>query len=287
MTMQRHTVHSNPPGGPHALLLGACALLVVLGGVGTASAQVPLFPPTSIFSDNFNSTAAWEPPSDWMDFNWDRNDPNYGDWTEYTGSRSCAQNRWLPATLLENNSDNPDEGGTEGQHLLVVEQSLAGGSILNSDKGNVRIEFDFQGGRASRPGAAWAVTDTNGDRLVDDAYIFYFSDLPRTSQTPAEKASWHLVKRVAGADMEVATGVVDANWLPHYTVAQDVCYKLSVEFSCGYTRVRVKHPESVWLTLVMWFDDFIDYGPTLAPGWDRILLRFRRFLCARHLFRQF
>jgi type IV pilus assembly protein PilY1 len=281
MTLQRHTVQSNPPGGPHALLLGACALLVVLGGVGTASAQLPPGPPTLIFSDDFNSTAAWEPPSGWMEFNWDRNDTDYGDWKEYTGSRSCAQDRWLPATLLENNSDNPDEGGTEGQHLLVVGQSLAGGSILNPDKANVRIEFDFQGRRASRPGAAWAVTDTNGDQMVDDAYIFYFSDLPRTSQTPAEKASWHLVKRVAGADMEVATGVVDADaishpsWQPYYTVAQDACYRLRVDFFCGYTRVQVKQfecvsgvgcTESDWLTLVQWFDDFIMYGPTLAPG---------------------
>ena len=276
MNMQRHTVRPDASRGPRALLLGAVAFLVILGGFGTASAQLPPGPPVLIFSDDFNSTAAWDPPSDWMDFNWDRNDTDYGDWKEYTGSRSCAQNRWLPATLLEDDSDQP--GGLDGQHILVVSETLAGRSILNPDKTNVRIEFEFQGGRSSRLGAAWAVTDSNNDRVVDDAYIFYFSDLPRQNRTPAQKARWHLVKREAGVDDEVATGVVDATtdptWRQFFTVARDACYRLRVDFFCGYTRVQVKQFEcnnvtgcpvdSDWLTLVEW--DFTPAGPILGPG---------------------
>ena len=109
----------------------------------------------------------------------------------------------MPQAIREDDSDQPS--GRDGQHILVVRNTLAGRSILNPDKTNVRIEFDFRGGRDSRLGAAWAVADTNGDRLVDDAYLFYFSDIPRTIRTPAQKANWHLVKREAGVDTVVAT----------------------------------------------------------------------------------
>ena len=281
MTMQRHTVRSNPFRVPCALLLGACALCVVLGGVGTASAQLPPGPPVLIYADDFNSSTNSDPPNRWRPFNWDRTDGDRGDWELYSdpAQMSCAMDRWLPQAIRENDSDQP--GGGDGQHVLVVRNTLAGRSIPNEDKTNVRIEFDFRAGRRyrSRIGAAWAVTPNSNNRApVDDAYLFYISRIPRKSQTPNRKAEWHLVRREAGVDNEVATGVVDATsdptWQQYYTVAEHGCYRLRVDYFCGYTRVQVKQFEctsssscavdSDWLTLVEW--DAQLGGPLLSPG---------------------
>jgi hypothetical protein len=276
MNMQRHTVQSDSSRGPRTLLLGGCALLLVLGGMGSAMAQLPPGQPVLIYSDDFNASTNSDPPNGWRPFNWDFVDGDRGDWELYNSSIACAQDRWLPQAIREDDSDQPS--GRDGQHILVVRNTLAGRSILNPDKTNVRIEFDFRGGRGSRLGAAWAVTDSNGDRLVDDAYLFYFSNIPRKNQTPARKANWHLVKREAGVDTEVATGVVDATadatWQQYYTVARNACYRLRVDFHCGYTRVQVKQfqctssssctVDSDWLTLVEF--DFTLTGPDLSPG---------------------
>ena len=51
MTTKRHTVR---PLASRSLLLAACALLL-LGGAGTASAQLPAGSPTLIISDMFSS----------------------------------------------------------------------------------------------------------------------------------------------------------------------------------------------------------------------------------------
>jgi len=277
MTIQRHSIR---PLASRGLVLTACALLLVLGGVGTASAQLPATTPTLIFSDDFNSGSGWDPPTGWWGFNYDRLDSDYGDWERYSSSRSCAQDRWLPYAIREDDSDQP--AGGDGQSVLVVTDTLAGGAIPNADKTNIRFEFDFQGSDEyrSRPGAAWHVTDTNGDRRVDDGYFFWFTDLPDRTNTPAQKSNWELVKKVGGVPTVVASGVVDATadptWQNYYTVAEDMCYRLRVDYYCGYVRVQVKQfyctsssscsIDSDWLTLVEWIDDFTTYGATLAPG---------------------
>ena len=279
MTIKRHRIR---PLASRSLLLAACALLL-LGGAGTASAQLPATTPTLIFSDDF--TSAWtEPPgpAGWTGFNYDRDDSDPGDWEVYTTPRSCSQLRWIPYMIVENDSDQP--AGGDGQHALVVTETLAGGLIPNADKTNIRLEFDFQGSDEfrSRPGAVWNLTENSGDGddVIDDGYFFWFTDLPDRSNTPAQKSNWELVKKVGGVPTVVASGVVDATadptWQQYYTVAEDMCYRLRVDYYCGYIRVQVKQfyctspsscsIDSDWLTLVEWVDDFATYGPTLAPG---------------------
>ena len=76
--MQRHTVQSDPSRGPRALLLGACALLLVLGRMGSAMAQLPPGQPVLIYSDDFNASTNSDPPNGWSDFNWDFVDGDRG-----------------------------------------------------------------------------------------------------------------------------------------------------------------------------------------------------------------
>jgi len=280
MTIKRNTVRPDASRAPRAVLLGACALLVVLGGVGTASAQLPPGPPVLIYADDFNSSTSTDPPNGWSQRNWDGTSGERGNWNLYSNSAnlSCAVDRWLPNAIRENSSDLTI---LDGQNIMVVRNTLPGRSILNPDKTNVRIEFDFQAGRRyrSRVGAVWAVTPNSDNRApVDDAYLFYFSNIPRKSQTPNRKAQWHLVRREAGVDTEVAAGVVDATsdptWQQYYTVAEHACYRLRVDYFCGYTRVQVKQfqctssssctVDSDWLTLVEW--DAQLAGPLLSPG---------------------
>ena len=287
MTIKRHTVR---PLTSRGLLLAACALLL-LGGAGTASAQLPAGSPTLVFSDNFADGFAGMRITDywtWREFHWD----NYGDdgdwwllpeWNlneELDGPCPGSNGRWTgdgSFFLREDDSDQP--GGGDGQSVLVVRNTIPGRSIAPADRTNVRIEFDFYGkddGR-SRIGALWAGADPNYNRVFDDAYLFYVKDIPDDGDL-GSKASYDLIKRVAGVDNVVATGIIDASgdstWPSgRESVFEDFCYRLRIDYYCGYVRVQVKHfdcdpacTESNWYTVVEWVDDFVTYGSTLAPG---------------------
>jgi hypothetical protein len=291
MKYTRHTVR---PFASRGLLLGACALLV-LGGAGTASAQLPAGSPTLLISDNFSvgSVGAW--PFEWEEFHWDPYGDR-GDWYLYntpdSQTKGCpgadATGRWTgdgSFYVRENDSDQP--AGGDGQSTLVPRRTMIGAPfpfvLTAAELTNVRIEFDFymQDAPESRVGAIWHAADTGGDRQLEDAYLFFIGDIPDdTAHGPSYKAEYTLVKRVAGVDTVVANGRIDTSADPGWaamttqTVNEDWCYRLRVDYYCGYVRAQVKQfdcatgscVESTWHTIVEWVDDFVTWGPTLAPG---------------------
>ncbi len=177
MTMQRHTVRPNASRAPRAVLLGACALLLVLGGWGALRpncrpARRCSSTPTTSTPQPFptHRRAGWP-------FNWDFVDGDFGDWELYTSSLSCAQDRWLPRAIREDDSDQPN--GRDGQHILVVRKpSRAARSSTptrpTSASSSISRAVATRGLAPRGPSPTATVI-----KLVDDAYLFYFSDLPR------------------------------------------------------------------------------------------------------------
>ena len=79
----------------------------------------------------------------------------------------------------------------------------------------------------------WAAADTDGDKVVDDGYLFYVKDLP-DNDALGSKSSYDLIKRTAGVDVVVATPedipgdlVVDRVWSnPPIRVGKAVLHEL-------------------------------------------------------------
>jgi hypothetical protein len=296
MTMKTRTVHPTPSRGPRVLTLAACGLLLVLGGAGQAVAQLPGTPPTLVFSDNFaigTSGSEISGSAGWAEAHWDPYGDD-GDWwtlgnsylSDIDGPCPASNGRWTgdgSYFLLEDDSDQP--GGGDGQSILVPYVSAPGfpwpGGLTAAQVTNIRIEFDFYGkdDHKSRIGAVWHAMDTSSpnDKVVDDAYLFYIKDFPDDGDT-GEKSNYDLIKRVGGIDYVVATGVIDAAGDPSWpsgreSVFEDFCYRLRIDYYCGYVRVQVKHfdcdpacVESNWYTIVEWTDDGVTYGPLLPPN---------------------
>jgi Tfp pilus tip-associated adhesin PilY1 len=161
--------------------------------------------------------------------------------------------------------------------------------LTAADLTNIRIEFDFymQDDPESVVGAVWNAADTGGDIVLEDAYLFFIGDIPDDTDH-TDKAEYTLVKRVAGVDTVVANGRIDTSADPGWpkvdpgpaarwttdSVNEDYCYRLRIDYYCGYVRAQVKQfncvgavcDESDWHTIVEWVDDFVTYGATLAPG---------------------
>ena len=109
MNITRHSFH---PLASRGLLLAACSLLL-LGGAGTASAQLPAGSPTLVLSDQFSSgTGAW----------WETHWDPYGDagnWSLYTTPENNTGITWAsPFSLREDDSDCC--GGGDGQSILCL-----------------------------------------------------------------------------------------------------------------------------------------------------------------------
>jgi hypothetical protein len=287
MTMKTHTVRPTPPRGPRLLLLVVCGLPLLLGGAGQAAAQLPVGVPTVMLSDTFNAGSAGGPPPNWTEFHWDPYGDD-GDWelldqsdlSDLDGPCPGDNNRWTfggSFFVSENDSTN---GGSEGQTLLFPDPTLPGGSIAEADRTNIRVEFDFYltTNDKSRAGVMWAARDRDGDNEIDDGYLFMIKEIPDDGDT-GSMAGYDLIKRRAGTDIVVATGLIDLNYDPVWpagrgSVFEDFCYRIRLDYFCGYTRVQFKQfsclpgscTEIGWTTALEWTDDGVTYGPELLPG---------------------
>ena len=292
MTIKRHSIR---PHASRGQLLTACALLL-LGGVGTASAQLPATTPTLVFSDNFAvGSREQRPPFEWEEFHWDPYGDD-GDWelradSDISATKGCpgASGRWTGDGSFFVRENDSDVGGGDGQSVLFPWKTMLGWPfpfvLTAADLTNVRIEFDFymEDDPESRVGAVWNAADTGGDRQLEDAYLFYIGDIADDEDDHNDSdymAEYTLIKRVAGTDTVVANGRIDTYLDPGWpawttdSVMEDWCYRLRVDYYCGYVRAQVKQfdcedgscDESDWHTIVEWVDDFTTYGATLAPG---------------------
>ncbi len=280
MTTKRHSFR---PLASRSLLPAACALLVVLGGVGTASAQLPAGSPTLIISDMFSSGMGA-----WSETHWDPYGDD-GDWTLQTTPPNNTGITWAsPFFLRENDSDCC--GGGDGQSILVNRNMRAGGPIPIADRTNIRIEFEFMPDDdfESRIGVMWhgALVPEPGDRVWDDAYLFYVEDvLDDDGDDNGDPSAYALIKRVAGVDNVVASGTFlpgsDPTWMstddPGFSgLHEHYPYRLRIDWYCGYFRAQIQSFDcgggsscvrSNWITITDWIDDAVTYGPTLAPGY--------------------
>ena len=279
MTIKRHTVR---PLAPRSLLLAACALLLVLSWAGTASAQLPATPPTLIYSTDFNSGIG-----SWSETHWDPYGDD-GDWTLQTTPPNNTGLTWsTPFHIRENDSDCC--GGGDGQSILIYDGFRAGGPVPIADRTNFRVEFEFipHDDFESRIGLMWhgALIPEPGDKVWDDAYLFYFSDvLDDDGGDNGDPSAYTLIKRVAGVDTVVASGTflpgADATWMstddPGFSgLHEHYPYRLRLDWYCGYVRVQIQSFDcgggstcvrSNWITVMDWIDDAVTYGPTLAAG---------------------
>jgi hypothetical protein len=292
MTMQRHTVRPNAADngtallGSHGLLLAACALLLVFGGAGTATAQLPAGSPTQVFVDMFDAGGAGGPPINWTEFHWDPYGTP-GDWglqnnanlSSLKGPCPGDSNRWTSGGSFFVRTTNTKQDPALGQSILFPDGTLSGGSIVVADRTNIRVEYDFylRDDPEGRAGVMWAASDSNGDNVVDDGYLFYVTGIPDDTDS-GSKASYELIKRTAGVDLVLQSGLVDLSPAPTWpagfeSIFEDFCYRIRLDYYCGYVRVQFKRfdcdastcSESDWETAMQWTHDPV-WGPEPAAG---------------------
>jgi hypothetical protein len=277
MNITRHTVR---PLASRRLLLAACALLL-LGGAGTASAQLPAGSPTLILSDQFSS--GWS--GSWWESHWDPYGDD-GDWTLQTTPPTGTGITWAsPFFLREDDSDCC--GGGDGQSILVPQDMRAGGPIPIADRTNIRVEFEFipHDDYESRIGVMW-----HGDFVLagagyvaTDAYLFYIDEVRDDDGDDHLPNNYTLIKRVGGVDNVVASGTfvtADPTWNSTGDTDEDAIhehrpFRIRLDWYCGYARIQLQSFDcgggstcvrSNWITVTDWIDDAVTYGPTLAPG---------------------
>jgi len=287
MNKQRHGFR---PLASCSLLLAACALLL-FGGAGTASAQLPASTPDLMHHDIFDIGSAGSnitTMAGWTEAHWDGTGVG-GDWIlrddPDDDTKGCPGDagRWTGDGSFYLREDDSDLGGGDGQSILVLRKTIPGfpGGIAAADRTNVRIEFDFymQDDPESRIGVVWNA-DAGVSRVADDGYLFYIGDIADDGDDHNDDdymAEYTLVKRVAGVDEVVANGRIDTYLDPGWgswttdSVMEDWCYRLRLDYYCGYVRAQVKQfdcedgscEESSWHTIVEWVDDFVTYGHVL------------------------
>ena len=154
-----------------------------------------------------------------------------------------AQNRGFAGpTAVGPRADVLSSGGTSS--VFALTDSVTGNAgYLASDWENFRFEFDFTGDANSAPGVVWAATDVDGDLLIDHGYLFYFDELPTQAEAvgDGDRARWHMVRRLAQYDLELASGEVELNPGNNslLSIFNDGCYRLRLEFFCGGLRIQV------------------------------------------------
>jgi hypothetical protein len=292
MNTHRH-LPSRRPRGP---LLAGCALLVVVFGAAPAAAQLPAtdppgYPGSTVYSDNFATGSVGSKPSFWEETHWDP----YGDdgnWElrsnssigEIDGPCAGDNGRWTGdgSYYLREDDSNQD---SEGQSILFPWSTLLGLPFPTnpaSDFRNIRVEFDFYmaDDPESRVGAVWRAADVlSPSRVIDSGYLFMIRDVPDDGSTSG-LASYSLIKRYNNTDYTLATGTIDTSSDPGWpswsnqSVLEDHCYRLRVDYYCGYIRAQVKQfscsgascDETTWHTVVEFTDDFVTNGPELPVG---------------------
>ena len=233
---------------------GAAAVIaaLVLAAPAAVHAQT-VFPPNEprvIIDEDISSATAPALPAGISQYNWTATAPtamaSSGDAVSCGGgfwSTHLAQSRGLAGPLPVSGRDGVlSEFGTS--NLFVLSGSISGNAgYLASDWERFRLEFDFTGDGNAAVGVVWAGADTDNDLLVDHGYLFYVDRLPTQAQAvnDGDRARWHLVRRLSGHDVELASGEVelrpgDDNLLSVYSGA---CYRLRLEFFCGSLRIQV------------------------------------------------
>jgi hypothetical protein len=297
MKRQTHTHRPLSSRRPRGALLAACALLLVLGGTAPASAQLPGtdppgYPGSTVYSSIFDLGSAGSVPTWWEPATWTPGG-NWGNWElradgsigELDGPCPGYSGRWTqePSYYLRENGSST---GSEGQSILFPWATLYGLPFPTnpaSDFMNVRVEVDFylMDDPESEMGIVLRGADLNAaqsSRVVDHGYLFRIWDIP--DDTGSNRAKYELVKRVDMTDYVVASGVIDTSADPGWpawskeSVHEDFCYRLRVDYYCGYIRAQVKQfnctgaacDETGWHTVVEWTDDFTTWGPELAVG---------------------
>jgi hypothetical protein len=294
MKSKMNTHRFLPSRQRHGLLLAACALLVLLGGAAPAAAQLPAGSPTLVFADYFNTGSHGAEPAFWDEFHWDPYGED-GDWElrdngdlgSLDGPCPGWNDRWTNGSYFVRENDS-DQGGGDGQSILFPYATLLGLPFPTnpaSDFRNIRVEFDFYmaDDGVSRIGAVWRAGDTTGwDRVMDVGYLFEIGDIPDDGDDTS-KAHYWLIKRVGGTDYTLATGTIDTSsdpgwpWQAKKSVNEDFCFRLRIDYYCGYIRAQVKQfacqsgtcYETTWHTVVEFTDDFSTYGPELEVGTGR------------------
>jgi hypothetical protein len=299
-----NTVRPAASTAPSGLLLAACALLIAIGGAAPAAAQLPAGSPTFITGETFNVGSAGSAPFQWEAYTWTPAGGTGGAWelmddsnlSYLKGPCPGSSGRWTGDGTLFVREDGSSTGA-EGQSVLFPWKTLLGMPfpILSaSNFKNVRIEFDFylRDDPEGEAGIVWRGADQDTaqpDRVIDSGYLFRIYDIPDDGSASG-RASWELVKRVAMTDYVLASGVVDTSSDPGWpkvvtsgggpdrwttdSVNEDFCYRLRIDYYCGYIRAQVKQyncmsgscVESDWHTIVEFTDDFTTWGPELEVG---------------------
>jgi hypothetical protein len=262
MTIKRHTVR---PQAHRGLLTAACALLV-LCWAGTAAAQLPGGSPTQIFVDTFDAGSVDTFPVAWTEYHWDPYG-SAGDWLLQNNADLSAIKgpcpgdtlRWTSGGSFFLRTTNTHLPPGAGQSILFPDAVLSGGSIPVADRTNIRVEFDFvlRDDPEGRAGVVWAASDSNGDNVVDDGYLFHIDDIPDDGAT-GSLSNYVLIKRTAGVDTVLQTGVIDMNFDPTWPAGVQVQFK---QFDCASGSCS----EIGWTTAMTWLWDPSD-GPEPAAG---------------------
>ena len=243
---RRHArLHRFADAGPcaHALI---CGLLLIFAA--TPAAEAAFFPgdtPVPVFSDDFSDDMDVTPPAGWAPYVWTGNSGDdwlFKWWGEDDNRPTCAGNWgdvWLRSRYARNSQ----------QSVFIIDDS-------NPDRGgfvpdlaswtNIRLEFDVfpLDNDETSFGAIIGGADPDGDRKIDDGYLFYIDTIPDASSAInlSRRATWHLVKRMGGSDAELGSGPVELDPANNdlLTIYEDTCYRMRLDFFCGNLRVQVK-----------------------------------------------
>jgi hypothetical protein len=286
--MKNQRQHARPRdlkyAGPCARAL-VCGLLLIFAATPAAEAGFfPGDPPVPVFSDDFSDAVDITPVARWSPYVWTGNP---GDYTlfkwygEEDAPYSTCHGNWAdpldPASIPWWMRTRFVEAGKES--VLIIDQSNPANP---ADWTNIRLEFDVYHVNVydTSFGVIIGGADTDGDRKIDDGYLFYIDTIPDAFNAinNNSRATWHLVKRMGGSDADLGSGPIELDPANNdlLTIYKNTCYRMRVDFYCGNLRVQVKRlecsgPSSCiettcggdWCTIIEYTDAS---GATLTPG---------------------
>jgi hypothetical protein len=221
----RASVQMQPPQGHARRWLSVLATVAVLAFAPTALAQ-PGDPDEEQINEQFAAGLA--------------------DWWDMSGGFSLANPGFTCA-------------GTWGDSL-VYDQSGAGAVIYTdsipgapgfdpADWYNFRFELDFVlAASADSVGVVWWLDDPasfDSTGVATGGYKLWLTGAPSASGTPASGADLYLERDIFDSTADYSVALENPDPLvvagdPEWTVYQDVCYRLRVDFFCGELTVSLK-----------------------------------------------
>jgi hypothetical protein len=229
-------------------ILSVLLVATLLAAPGTVLGQVyPPNEPRVIVDEDIGGAAPPALPAGVSQYNWTLTSTGAGSSSDAV---ACGSGFWGTHLVQTQGLAGPSdpsgrttvlsEFGTST--VFVLNDSVPGNaSYIPSEWENFRFEFDFTADANAAVGVVWGGHDDQPDFKVDHGYLFYVDNLPSATDAVnnGDRATWHLVRRLGGFDLELASGEVILNLGNNdlLSIYNGACYRFRIEFFCGGMRV--------------------------------------------------